>query len=176
MAELKASARTLSVYTGAMLGCVNRTTEQPIPVVSQAAPPPPQQKKTELEQALTANPKDLDALAELADFFLASGQPAKARLVAGRALDIDERDARFHNKIGMADLLLGRPQDAFFGFQRATDLQHPYAAANAIALRVSFGDLEGAKRVGDAADLDDVPAVAPDLHPSANAAIARVSQ
>ncbi len=169
-------ARTLSVFTGAMLGCVNRTTEQPIPSVSQAAPPPPKQKKEELKQALTQNPKDLDALADLADYFLASGEPAKARLVSGRALDIDERDARFHNKIGMADLLLGQPQDAFFGFQRARDFGHPYAAANEIALRLSFGDDKGAQQVADKSNLDDVPGSAPDLHPGVGSALQRVSR
>lgn len=170
-----AKARQLSVFTGAMLGCANRSTEQPIPPVTQAAAPPPQQKKEDLKQSLTTNPKDLDALAELADYFLAAGEPAKAKLVAGRALDIDERDARFHNKIGMADLLLGRPQDAFFGFQRAADLGHPYAAANEAAVRVSFSDIEGAKKLSNKIDADEVPASAPDLHPGASSALAQVS-
>jgi tetratricopeptide (TPR) repeat protein len=169
-------ARELNVFTSAALGCVDRSDERPVPQVDKTGATPPSQRKDELKVALTKNPKDLEAIAELSDFFLLSGQPAKAKLVASRGLEIDERDGRFLNKIGMADLLLGHPQDAYFNFQRAADMKHPYAGANLIALMVSFKDLDGAKKVAEGVELDDIPGGAADLHPSASSAYAQVTR
>lgn len=169
-------ARDLDVFTGAVLGCVNRGEEPQVPQVSSPASAPPKQKQEELKDALTKNPKDLDAIAQLADYFLAAGQPAKAKLMASRGLEIDERDARFYNKIGMAELLLGHPQEAYFSFQRAADLKHPYAPANLIALMVAFKDMKGAKKVAQDVNLDDLPVGAPDLHPDAPSAYAQVTR
>ncbi len=169
-------ARQLNVFTGAVLGCVDKTDEKAIPQTTPNGSAPPKQKQEELKQALTKNPKDLDAIAELADYFLLSGQPAKAKLMAARGLEIDERDARFHNKIGMADLLLGHPQDAYFGFQRAADLKHPYAEANLIALMVEFKDFAGAKKLAKDVEADDLPQGAADLVPGASSAYAQVAR
>lgn len=169
-------ARQLEVFTGAVLGCVNRGPEEDVPPVRLRIAAPSQQRREELKEALTQNPKNLEAIADLADYFLAAGKPAEAKLMAARGLDIEERDARFFNKIGMAELLLGNPQDAFYGFKRASDLGHPYAAANEIAMRVAFGDVEGAAAVADRVDADELPTGAPDLHPDAVDAVRRVSE
>ncbi len=169
-------ARELTVYTPAVLGCVNKGAEQSPPEIQARVSAPPEQRRTELKLQLTKNPKDLDALANLADWFLASNQPAMAKLVASRGLELEERDARFHNKMGMADLLLGHPQHAYQSFQRAVDMKHPYARANVIALMVSFKDLLGAKKLAQRGELEDLPANAPDLHPDAGAAVPAVRQ
>ncbi|MEM7675822.1 MAG: tetratricopeptide repeat protein, partial [Myxococcota bacterium] len=133
-------ARELNVFSGAVLGCSRRGPEQRVPEVRLSRATPPKQRFETLKDALTKDPKNIDALGELADYFLMSGEPAKAKLAASRGLEIDDRAALLHNKLGMADLLLGDPQEAFFAFRRAVDLGHPYAAANEAALRVTFGD------------------------------------
>ena len=166
-------ARQLNVFSGAVLGCGRRGPEQRVPPVRGAAPNPPRQRFATLKDALTKDPKNLDALSELADYFLAAGEPAKAKLTAGRGLELDDRNANFFNKLGMADLLLGEPQDAYFSFRKARDLGHPYAAANEAALRVSFGDQRGAARLLDRADIEDLPRGAADLHPGALAVLQR---
>ena len=169
-----AKARELDVYTGAVLGCVHRGPEETPPRVSRPAGSATEQRHTELKDALTQNPKNLEAIADLTDYFLVAGQPAKAKLMASRGLEIDERDARFYNKIGMADLLLGAPQAAYFAFKRAADLGHPYAAANEVAVRLSFEDEAGAKKLLERVDADELPAGAPDLHPAAVASVRRI--
>lgn len=168
-----AKARELKVFTSAVLGCVQRGPEPRLDLVSSVGGSPALQVKDELQAKLTTDPKDLKAIGDLADFFLAADQPAKAKLMASRGLDIDEREARFHNQIGMAELLLGQPQDAYFGFERAVELGHPYAAANLVALMVEFGDRKAAKRAADDIDSDDLPVGAPDLHPQAPSAVAQ---
>jgi tetratricopeptide (TPR) repeat protein len=165
-------ARELSVFTGAALGCFAHTTEQPIPPIQLRVSAPPDAKRKELKTRLTKNAKDLDAIAELADFFLASNQPALAKLAASRGLELEERDPRFHNKMGMADLLLGHPQDAYSNFVRAMDLKHPYARANIIALMLMFKNNEGAAKLARKAEAEDIPASASDLIPGAQAAFA----
>jgi cellulose synthase operon protein C len=170
-------ARELLVFTPAVLGCVAKGPEQPLPAVQLRVAQPVEQRRTELKAALTKNPKDLDALAGLADWFLASNQPSMAKLVASRGLELDERDGRFHNKLGMAELMLGRPQDAYQSFQQAVDLKHPYARANVIALMVSFKDLLGAKKIaGKGLEAEELPPNAADLHPDAAAAVPAVTQ
>jgi tetratricopeptide (TPR) repeat protein len=169
-------ARELAVFTGAALGCAARGAEQSAPSVTLKVAPPPDQTKVELKNKLTRNPKDLDAIAELTDYFLASNQPAMAKLVASRGLELDERDGRLHNKMGMADLLLNKPQDAYLNFQRAMDLKHPYARANIIALMVSFKNIDSAKKLAARGDFGELPTRAPDLHPDAASALAQVGK
>jgi tetratricopeptide (TPR) repeat protein len=171
-----AKARELKVFTGAVLGCVTKGPEQSVPAVDVGVRAPPEQRRNELKAALTKNPKDMEAISELADWFLANKRPAMAKLVASRGLELDERDGRFHNKMGMADLMLAKPQEAYLDFQRAADLKHPYARANIIALMVSFKDLEGAKAVAEKGELEELPANAADLHPDARAAVAAVAR
>lgn len=171
-----AKARELDVYSPAVLGCVNRGPEEEPPTVRVSGAGASAQRRTELKDALTQNPKNLEAIADMADFFLSAGQPAQAKLMASRGLEIDDRDARFYNKIGMAELLLGNPQKAFFGFKRASDIGHPYAAANEIAVRQAFGDAAGAKAVAGRADVSDMPTSAPDLHPNAASALSGASR
>ena len=169
-----AKARELSVFTGAVLGCVRRGPEERVPPVRASVRAPPRQRFATLKTALTRDPNNLDALAELADYFLAAGEPAKAKLTAGRGLEIDDRRAALHNKLGMADLLLGDPQAAFFAFRKAADLGHPYAVANEAAIRVAFGDVEGAEQRIDRADIEELPSGVADLHPGARSIVQRV--
>lgn len=171
-----AKARELDVYSGAVLGCVNRGPEEELAAVRAATSATSKQRRAELKQALTLNPKNLEAIADLADYFLSSGQPAQAKLMAARGLEIDDRDSRFYNKIGMADVLLGNPQDAFFGFKRASDFGHPYAAANEIAVRMAFGDRQGSQAVVERVDADELPVGAADLHPNAATSVRSVAQ
>lgn len=170
-------ARELNVFNGAVLGCASKGAEQTVPAVSRSnASAPPRQRYDELRAALTKNPSDLDAIAELSAYFLANGEPAKAKLTASRGAEIDERDGRFPNQMGMADLMLGDIQSAFLGFQRAVDLRHPYAAANAATLMVQFNNAAGAKSLVRDLDVSDIPTNAPDLHPEAIATVRRLQQ
>lgn len=169
-------ARELNVYTGAALGCVDKGPEENVAQVSASGAAPPQQRKDTLKVALTKNPKDLEAIADLTDYFLLNREPAKAKLMASKGLEIEERDGRFHNKLGMADLLLGKPEVAFASFQRAADLKHPYAAANAAAIMIAFKDLEGAKKIAQNVDAADIPAGAADVHPGAASALGAIQR
>ncbi|MGF1511741.1 MAG: tetratricopeptide repeat protein [Myxococcota bacterium] len=164
-------ARQLKVFTGAVLGCVQRSPEVRVAGVASGSGAPAQ-TKDELQTRLTKDPKDVEAIGSLADYFLAANEPAKAKLMAIRGLEIDERSPRFHNQVGMADLLMGKPQEAYFEFQKAADLGHAYASANLVALMVDFGDYDGAAKL--ARSVDDVPPRAPDLHPAAPTALAQV--
>ena len=167
-------ARELNVFSGAVLGCVRRGPEERIPAVRPRVATPPKQRFATLKAALTRDPKDIKALSDLADYFLSAGEPAKAKLAAGRGLEIDDRNASLHNKLGMADLVLGKPQTAFFSFRKAADLGHPYAIANEAALRYAFGDVEGAEQRIDKSDIEELPGSAPDLHPGARSIVQRV--
>jgi cellulose synthase operon protein C len=163
-------SRELNVFTSETLGCVNKGPAVAPPQVS-AARGMPAGDRAAIKARLIKNPKDVQAIGSLADFFLVSGDPSRAKLAAARGLEVDERNANFHNKLGMADLLLNEPQDAYFEFERARDLNHPYAVANIVTLMVNFGNVKGAKRLVGSSELSDVPQSAPDLHPEAQAAI-----
>ncbi|MEO1335028.1 MAG: hypothetical protein AAFV29_05270, partial [Myxococcota bacterium] len=167
-------ARELNVFSGAVLGCTRRGPEQRIPQIRASRSAPPKQRFETLKDALTKDPKNVEALSELADYFLMSGEPAKAKLAASRGLELDDRAATLHNKLGMADLLLGDPQAAFFAFRRASDLGHPYAVANEAAMRVDFGDAATAEKQLDRADIEELPSGAPDVHPGARSLVERV--
>jgi len=169
-----AKARELKVFTPAVLGCARRGPEPRLDLVSSVGGSPAPQTKDELQSKLTQDPKDLQTIGDLADYFLASDQPAKAKLMASRGLDLDEREARFHNQIGMAELLLGKPQDAYFGFERATELGHPYSGANLATLMLEFGDADGAQRAAGDVNGNDLPVGSPDLHPQAPTAVAQI--
>ena len=169
-------SRSLEIYVGPVLGCLARGPEPGVPPVRLQASAPGAQRRAELEAALAKNPRDKDALAELADLFNAAGEPAKAKLTASRGLELDDRDARFWNKLGLAELLLGKPQEAHGAFARATKLGHPYAALNEAALRLGFGDEAGAKKVLAEADIDEAPKGALDLHPGAADALAKLKR
>lgn len=167
-------ARELKVFNGAVLGCVARGPEKNVPSVRLAVASPGKERRDSLKQQLTNKPKDLKTIGEMVNYFLQSGEPAKAKLMAERGLEIDDRDASLWNKLGMAELLLSKPQAAFFDFKRARENGHPYAAANELALRMSFGDTRGARRLLKNVDADDLPSGAPDLHPDAAKAINRL--
>ncbi|MEM1025873.1 MAG: tetratricopeptide repeat protein [Myxococcota bacterium] len=167
-------ARQLKVFTGAVLGCVQRGPESRVAGVSPGGGAPASQQKDELQTSLTKNPKNVEAIAQLADYFLAANEPAKAKLMASRGLELDDRNAKFHNQLGMADLLMGKPQEAYFGFQKAADLGHAYASANLVALMVDFGDYDTAAQLAERTDRGDVPSSAPDLHPEAPQALTQV--
>jgi tetratricopeptide (TPR) repeat protein len=171
-----AKAQQLGVFTGAVLGCLAKGPEQGVPAIEAGVRAPPEQRKTELKAVLTKNPKDLDALAELADWYLANKRPALAKLVASRGLELDERDARFHAKLGTAELFLGKPGNAYESYKRAVELKHPYAGANIVALLVAFKDSEGAKKAADGLDAADLPSTAADLHPGARTAVAAMGR
>ncbi len=169
-------ARELRVFSGAVLGCIAKSDEQRVKTPRLQRASSSKQKKASLRQALAQNPKDLNSLADLADYFLRAGKPAKAKLTASRGLEVDDRDGRFYNKIGMAELLLGNIQAAYFGFQRAADLRHPYANANVVALLLDFKDTKAAKRLAKRVDREDLPKNVPDLHPDASQVLTQLKR
>ncbi len=165
-------ARSLGVMSAAVLGCHERGPEATLGVVS-INPQNPRTTQAALEQALAKNPKDLDVLDQLAELHLLRGEAARAKLVAGRGSELDERDGRFFNKLGMAELALGQPQEAYFAFKKAAELGHPYAAASLAALLLDFKDTSGAARAVESAKVE-IPPGAVDIHPRAAAALTQI--
>lgn len=168
-------ALALGVLTAETRGCLARGPAEKVPAIRPLpAVPTGAAARRELEASLTRRPKDLDALRAMVEHFLADGEAARAKLLAARALEIDDRDARLHALLGAAELALGEASAAYRAFGRAAELGHPYAAANQAALLADLGAEEAARRLVQAEALDDVPDRAVDLHPQAATVIARL--
>ena len=159
---------TLGVISPETKGCTSRGPAERIAAVPPSpAAPTGAEARQELEASLTRRPDDLDAIRALVEHLLASGEPARAKLMAGRGLELDDRDARLHNLVGTAELALGDATAAHAAFSRAAELGHPYAAANRITLLAEVGAESAARELLEAEDPDDVPDRAVDLHPRA---------
>ena len=162
-------ALSLGIMTADTRGCIARGPPNPIPRVQLTTGIRTNENELRsLETSLTLRPKDLDALKSMVEHFLAEDDGARAKLMAGRGLELDDRDARLYNLIGAAELSLGKTTEAYAAFGRAAELGHPYAAINQAAILADIGAQRAAQELLDAESVDTPPPEqAVDLHPRA---------
>ena len=115
-----------------------------------------------LSERISKNSKDLDALLELARSANRAGDYYFAKMVASKALEVDESSAVAHNAMAVAELQLGNYQAAYFAAQRALDADGRFAAARANlgAFYNLFGDKKRARASFKAAGRPSGPDVA----------------
>jgi tetratricopeptide (TPR) repeat protein len=118
-----------------------------------------------LEQKLIENPKDVATLAQLVRAAITVKDFPLARLLALRAIELDEKNAEVLNLLGVAATQSNQAQDAADAFKRALKVNGKYgpAQANLGALWAIHGDTErGRDLVGKAGPVD---ASSPDVLP-----------
>lgn len=100
----------------------------------------------ELRNKLRANPKDMASLLELAKRALAVNDMYAAGVLFNRAEEINENSAEVLNGLGVTAYATGRPQDAYFYFQKATKADEGYGPAhlNLSLLFAEYGDTKAA--------------------------------
>lgn len=116
-----------------------------------------------LRARIEKNPKDVDALVDLARAANQAGDYYLAKLVASKALEVNEGNAIAHNAMGVADLELGLYQQAYFSFAQAQEFDGRNLAvkANLAALYTWVGQKKRAKKAFTAARGASGPDVAP---------------
>jgi tetratricopeptide (TPR) repeat protein len=110
-----------------------------------------------LEQKLVENPKDIVALAQLIRAAMAVKDYPLARLLALRALEIDEKNGELLNLLGIASFHSNLSQAAADAFKRALKVNSRFSAAQANlgAVWLAFGDVErGRELIAKAGSLD----------------------
>ena len=81
------------------------------------------------EEILESNPANAEALHLLGVAALQMGDPERAEDLIGRAIEIDESDARFHNNLGEARRTRGVIQGALTSYRAARALNPDFAQA-----------------------------------------------
>jgi tetratricopeptide (TPR) repeat protein len=100
-----------------------------------------------LRKILLKNPKDVPALAKLAELHLAAGELGVALLLLERAEAISAKNADVHNLRGVALQRMAEPQEAADAFEKAValDSTHRGARLNLAAHYAFYGHLDKAK-------------------------------
>ena len=103
--------------------------------------------RDQLEQKLIDNPKDVAALTQLIKAAISIKDHPLARLMALRALEIDEKNADTLNLLGVASFQSNLAQAAAEAFKQALKInsRHPQALANLGVLCMTYGDTEKGK-------------------------------
>lgn len=168
-------ALDLTVLTEDTRGCLARGPSEPVAGVRPmtAGIPTGAAERDQLRAQLAQNPEDIPTILRMVELLLASGAYQETKLMAGRGLEVDDRNPRLHALIGAAELALGNASEAGLAYRRATELGHPFAAANLAALLASFGAEAAAASVLEGSSVE-VPGSAPELHPDAMATVARL--
>lgn len=159
--ELEAFNRfTRACVSGAQ---VNPDEDNPRPRPAGVAIP----QREQLEQKLVENPKDVGALTQLIRAAIQVKDHAFARLLAGRALELDEKNAVLHNLRGVALAGTNDLQSAAASFKKAIrqDPRHGPALANLGALYALYGNDDKARELFAKAGAVDVGS--PDVIPQA---------
>jgi Flp pilus assembly protein TadD len=134
------------------------------------------EKQRVLVGRLMNNPRDIDALNDLARLFLEMDSVPQALLVLARASEVDSTKAPTKNLMGVAFEKLGKSQDAYlsYSFALERDPKLSSARANLAAFCLKHRDqacarnaVSGLKRQ----DLGVVPLA--DLSPDARKSVAR---
>jgi len=134
------------VFTEAAAGCRARSDDVKIaafrvkPRGEKPAVPADVQRKVDLT-------KDAGALTSVATMWLDKGNPAMARLVFARALEVNKGLATAQTGLGYSLLQLGEPMAAGAAYREALALEPANALAhgNLAALKCRFGDPAGAR-------------------------------
>ncbi|MBL8953647.1 MAG: hypothetical protein JNK82_22925, partial [Myxococcaceae bacterium] len=140
------------VFTEAAAGCRNKTDDVKIaafrvkPRAEKPAVPADVQRKVDLT-------RDAGALTSVATLWLEKGNPAMARLVFARALEVNKGLGAAQAGLGYSLLQLGEPTAAGAAYREALALEptNVLAHGNLAALKCRFGDAAGAR-----AELDQV--------------------
>jgi tetratricopeptide (TPR) repeat protein len=161
------------VFTEAAVGCRNKTDDVKIasfkvkPRTDKISVPPEVQRKVDLQ-------KDAGALSSVATQWLAAGNPAMARLVFARALEVNKSLVQAQTGLGYSLLQLGEPMAAGAAYREALNMEPANALAhgNLAALKCRFGDQAGARaeleQVSDKSQLNG-PAADPAWKPCVEA-------
>ncbi len=104
--------------------------------------------REQLEEKLVNNPKDLGTLKELIRSAIAVQDHHLARLLALRALELNDKDATLHNLLGVATFGTNQRQAAAAAFKDALKRDRDHAAANKnlAALYTAYGNPDKAQR------------------------------
>ena len=110
------------------------------------------------EERLARNSKDKEALLAAAGIYLKAGDLRMARILAGRVLEVDNKDHAATNLSGLATLLLGDPAVAIFDLMQAQSQGSTDALINLSTLYWMYGDNDRArgamKKLGDVRTVD----------------------
>lgn len=139
-------AEEQGVFTEAAVGCRQKTDDVKIasfrvkPRNEKVSVPADVQRKVDLT-------KDGIALQSIANLWLEKGNPAMARLVFARALEVKKDNATAQTGLGYSLLLLGEPSAAAAAYREALQMEPSNALArgNLAALKCRFGDAQGAR-------------------------------
>ena len=101
----------------------------------------------ELRARIAKSSKDIDALVDLARAANGVGDYYYAKLVASKALEVNDGNALAHNALAVADIQLGNYQAAYYSLKRAKDVDSRLGAvqANLGALYHYVGDTKRAR-------------------------------
>ncbi len=105
--------------------------------------------RDQLEQKLIENPKDVATLSALVKAAISVKDFPLARLLALRALELDDKNADTLNLLGVASFQSNQGQAAAEAFKKALKInaRHPQALANTGALWWSYGDVDKGKEI-----------------------------
>jgi len=139
-------AAKLSAFNRYVKGCL---TEKDLPP-EQTHSPPRQEVEVpgaaDFKAKIVKNPKDVDTLVEYARAANAVGDHYLAKLIASKALEINDSNSAAHLAIAVAEIQLGNYQLAYSELERAKDMGGgPAVQANMVALYTLIGDAKKAR-------------------------------
>lgn len=116
---------------------------------------------------LVAKPSGTEILEKIARRAMQVGDYRLAKLTLSKAAEVDPRNMRIQNLLGVASWELGETQEAYDALTRAYKGRSIEAAANLAALFREYGySKEATAYIGRAGDLNNADLSAPDYHPS----------
>ncbi len=125
-----------------------------------------------LREKLVKTPEHIDTLLQIARSALAVGDYHLAKLTLGKAVETDPRSATIQNLIGVTNWNLGKTQEAYEAFKKASDKKLKLGSLNLAALYHGFGyEKYAAAALRRAGDIGGVDLTVPDLHSSVAASI-----
>ena len=170
----KAQARKLEAFNRFTKACfagtaVDEAADNPRPRPAGVVIP----NRDQLEQKLVDNPKDVATLTQLIKAALSVKDFPLARLLALRALEIDEKNADTLNLLGVASFQSNQAQAAAEAFKKALRInaRHPQALANQGALWWAYGDTDKGRDLVNRAGSVDTSS--PEVLPQVRSAGAR---
>ncbi len=119
-----------------------------------------------LEQKLVESPKDIATLTQLIRAAISVKDYPLARLLALRAVELDDKNAELLNLLGVASMQSNQAQEASDAFKRALRVNGKLAAAQANlgAMWLIYGDVErGRDLISKAGSVDSGPDVLPQV-------------
>ncbi|MBC7794540.1 MAG: tetratricopeptide repeat protein, partial [Clostridia bacterium] len=119
---------------------------------------------------LVNKPSSVEVIEKIGRRAMQVGDYRLAKLTLTKAVEIDPRNVRVQNLLGVASWQLGETQEAYEAFQRAYKARSNEAAANLAALYREYGYTKDAQAMlGRAGDLNSANLSAADYHPSVRA-------